>query len=138
MASTLSQSPGVPPHQLSSVLDAKPIQSPLSQEVHDVVTEFHYYIDPEGGGPPIPAYVGKPETFSNRTTDLTHTVHDVRGTEDQYTLDTAGFQIYNHQSVEKDFLDDEQIKQVYYPEIEKLLKDAFVAPFNLSHVDQWL
>ncbi|KAL4869860.1 hypothetical protein BDV12DRAFT_208184 [Aspergillus spectabilis] len=52
------------------------------------------------------------------------TIHDVSGRELDYTLDGNGFQYYYHSSAEKDFLDDEQIKRVYYPETEQLLKDA--------------
>lgn len=42
----------------------------------------------------------------------------------RYTLDSHGFQIYTHESKEKDFLDDDKIKAEYYPETEQLLKDA--------------
>lgn len=52
------------------------------------------------------------------------TVHDISGEEDRYTLDSHGFQIYPHESVEKDFQDDDKIKTDYYPETEQLLKDA--------------
>ena len=51
-------------------------------------------------------------------------VNDITGDEDKYTLDSHGFQIYKHESKEKDFQDDEKIQNVYYPEIEQLLKDA--------------
>ncbi|KAL7817120.1 amino acid permease domain-containing protein [Trichoderma gracile] len=51
-------------------------------------------------------------------------IKDVAGEESKYTLDKNGFQIHRHTSVEKDFLDDEQIKAVYYPETEQLLKDV--------------
>ncbi|KAL4940966.1 hypothetical protein BDV06DRAFT_230017 [Aspergillus oleicola] len=52
------------------------------------------------------------------------TITDVAGKELDYTLDGNGFQFYYHESKEKEFLDDEQIKRVYYPETEQLLKDA--------------
>lgn len=52
------------------------------------------------------------------------TVHDISGDEDKYTLDSHGFQIYNHESNEKDFIDDEKIKTEYYAEVEDLLKKA--------------
>ena len=52
------------------------------------------------------------------------TVHDIAGDEDKYTLDSHGFQIYKHDSTEKDFVDDEKIKAEYYSETEQLLKDA--------------
>jgi hypothetical protein len=51
-------------------------------------------------------------------------VNDITGEEDKYTFDTHGFQIYKHESEEKDFQDEEKIKNDYYPEIEQLLKDA--------------
>ncbi|KAI1804816.1 amino acid permease-domain-containing protein [Daldinia bambusicola] len=55
-----------------------------------------------------------------------HQVHitDVSGREDEFTLDKNGFQFYRHVAQEKDFLDDDHIKAVYYPETEQLLKDA--------------
>ena len=51
-------------------------------------------------------------------------VHDIRGQEDKYRLDTTGFQIYNHISQETAFEDDAEIKKIYYPEIEHILKSA--------------
>ena len=51
-------------------------------------------------------------------------MHDISGEEDRYTLDSHGFQIYPHESAEKDFQDDDKIKADYYPETEQLLKDA--------------
>ncbi|KAF2682293.1 hypothetical protein K458DRAFT_444352 [Lentithecium fluviatile CBS 122367] len=52
------------------------------------------------------------------------TVRDVRGKESEYTLDGNGFQFYKHTSEEKEFVDDEKIREVYYPETEALLKEA--------------
>ena len=128
MASTLTQSSGLPPHQLSSTLNQPPAQESQSQGTHDVFTTFNYYKDPGDGSPPPPNIVNKPETYQQPAETRSAIVHDIRGTEDQYTLDKNGFQIYKHQSVEKDFVDDEHIKQVYYPETERLLKAAYV-PF---------
>ena len=69
-------------------------------------------------------YPSKPETYVRPHVAQQVTVHDISGEEDRYTLDSHGFQIYSHESVEKDFQDDEQIKDRYYPETEQLLKDA--------------
>ncbi|KAH7081787.1 amino acid permease-domain-containing protein [Paraphoma chrysanthemicola] len=52
------------------------------------------------------------------------TVHDVRDRESDYTLDKSGFQIHRHTAREKDFTDDEKIKNGYYAETENLLKDV--------------
>ncbi|KAF2451271.1 hypothetical protein P171DRAFT_347138 [Karstenula rhodostoma CBS 690.94] len=65
-----------------------------------------------------------PETYDRVSEPHNVTVRDVRGKEDQFTLDKNGFQFYKHVSREKDFLDDEKIKAEYYPETEQLLKDA--------------
>ncbi|KAG9793214.1 high affinity methionine permease, partial [Aureobasidium melanogenum] len=93
-------------------------------EKHHVQTKLNYYKDPGDGSRPAPNIAGKPETYDRPSEPLDVTVHDIRGEEDQYTLDKNGFQIYRHASVEKEFLDDEQIKAQYYPEVEQLLKDA--------------
>jgi len=52
------------------------------------------------------------------------TVRDVSGRESEYTLDGNGFQFYKHVSTEKEFVDEEKIKEKYYAETEQLLKDA--------------
>ena len=94
---------------------------------HHVSTTLNYYKDPGDGSEPQPSYVGKPETYERPSETLEVTVHDIRAQETQYSLDKNGFQIYRHSSTEKDFLDEEQIKAVYYPETEQLLKDAYAA-----------
>ena len=99
---------------------------PKSKEVHDVPTKLNYYKDPGDGSEPAPSYVGKPETYEHPHEPLDVVVEDIRGREDQFTLDKNGFQIYRHASKEKEFTDDDQVKSVYYPETEQLLKDAYV------------
>ena len=93
---------------------------------HHVNTSLNYHKDPADGSEPAPSYVGKPESYERPVEPLDVTVHDVRGEEHKYSLDSTGFQIYGHKSAEKDFIDDAQIKAVYYPETEQLLKDAYV------------
>jgi hypothetical protein len=96
----------------------------ISYKPRDVTTIFNYFKDNEDGSPPHPSYVGKPETYYRPTAPLQTTVHDIRGSEDKYTLDTTGFQVVKHESDEKDFADDQHIKSIYYPEIEDILKKA--------------
>ncbi|KAK0742563.1 hypothetical protein B0T21DRAFT_361682 [Apiosordaria backusii] len=92
---------------------------------HNVQTKFNYYKDPGDGSVPQPFVIGRPETYVGRpTVELDAVVTDITGDESKYTLDSHGFQIYNHESKEKDFADDEKIKSEYYPEVEQLLKDA--------------
>jgi len=125
---SLTQSQGVAPHLLSPVGNQIAVAEPSAQlqssKPRDVVAIFNYYKDPEDGSPPEPNDVTKPQTYQREPISQKNTVHDIRGSEDQYTLDTTGFQIVNHKSVEKNFVDDEQIKSIYYSEIEEILKKA--------------
>jgi hypothetical protein len=68
----------------------------------------------------------KPETYDRPAITQEVVVKDITGEESKYTLDSHGFQIYYHESKEKDFVDDDKIKAEYYPEVEQLLKDAYV------------
>ena len=90
----------------------------------DVETVLHYYKPNADGSPPHPTYVDRPETYHREPESHSVTVRDARGKEDEFTLDGNGFQFYKHVSQEKAFVDDEQIKSQYYPEVEQLLKDA--------------
>jgi len=52
------------------------------------------------------------------------TIHDVRGSGVEHTLDKTGIQFVKHESGLKveDFDDEEKIKGAYYAETEELLK----------------
>ncbi|CAG8219884.1 unnamed protein product [Penicillium olsonii] len=119
MASAAVQLPG----SHGSALAAQP-QVPVPENPHHVQTTLNFFKANEDGSPPHPTYVGQPETYERPYTPLSVTVHDISGHELDYALDTHGFQLYYHESQEKDFLDDEKIKREYYPETEQLLKDA--------------
>lgn len=90
----------------------------------DVNTNLNYHKPNEDGSPPHPTYVDRPETYDRPVETHAVVVKDVRGRESEFSLDKNGFQFYKHQSVEKDFLDDEQIKDQYYKDTEQLLRDA--------------
>ena len=49
-------------------------------------------------------------------------IENVRGKEDQYTLDTAGFQFYKSPAKHTSFSNDQEIQDEYYPESIELLK----------------
>jgi hypothetical protein len=108
--------------------DPETLQSftkPKATGPQDVETILNYHKPNEDGSPPHPTYVDRPETYE-RPVDPQHvTVRDVRGRENDFTLDKNGFQFYRNTANEKDFLDDEKIKSGYYAEVEQLLKDAY-------------
>lgn len=126
---SVDQSQGLVPHLLShidnsvAVIDFAVLAAQIPKG-RDVTATFHYYKDSANGSPPAPNYVNQASSYNRELLSQQQVVHDIRGRERQYTLDTTGFQIFKHQSIEKDFTDDEQIKKVYYPETEELLKKA--------------
>jgi len=50
-------------------------------------------------------------------------IENIRGKEDEYTLDTAGFQYVQNKPKHTAFTNDEDIKKEYYPESIQLLKE---------------
>lgn len=117
-AHDLAQAPFEPQVQESSST------IPPTARKHDVETTLNFYQENEDGSPPKPTYIDRPETYDRPVATAKVTVKDIRGEEDQYKLDGAGFQVHKHVSVEKDFVDDNQIKAQYYPEVEQLIKDV--------------
>jgi len=90
-----------------------------------VKTKLNFFQDPADGSKPW-NYVEKPtdgspqRNFGENVVEVT--MNDIRGRESEFHLDKDAFQVVqNIPSEEKDFTDDEHIKKVYYPEVEKLL-----------------
>lgn len=57
-------------------------------------------------------------------------IEDARGRAAEFTLDRNGFQLVNAPTKVRDFYDPAQVKEVYYAEVEQLLRDVLGA----SHV----
>ena len=70
-------------------------------------------------GPPpgVPPRTGRSETHSV-------TVHDVRAIADALALDRQGFVLLQRPTAVRNFYDEAEIAAVYYPECERLLKEA--------------
>jgi hypothetical protein len=83
------------------------------------------YIVPSRERPRSFAFI--PTDGSPRTTVVTEPhripVHDLRDESAEFTLDGQGFALAQHRSKVTDFTDESQIRTVYYPEAEQLLKD---------------
>ena len=52
----------------------------------------------------------------------TMAIRDGRRSRDEFSLETHGFEFIYHPTAVKDFFDHDEIRSVYYPEIEELLK----------------
>ncbi len=51
-------------------------------------------------------------------------IRDARALADELSLDRQGFELTRHETTVKDFYDPEEVRTVYYPEVEGLLKEA--------------
>jgi hypothetical protein len=55
------------------------------------------------------------------------TIEDARGRESEFTLDRNGFALVKAQTAVHNFYDPDEIKSVYYPEVERLLREKLGA-----------
>lgn len=93
---------------------------------HDVPTTLNYYAPTDDSSEPPYSYLHTPPAGKPRTNvgqdPRPVVVHDVRGREHEFTLDTVGFQFMTAPSAETAFDDEARIKTEYYREVEQLLK----------------
>jgi hypothetical protein len=55
------------------------------------------------------------------------TIEDARGHENEFSLDRNGFQLVHAPSTVGDFYSAEEVERIYYPEVEKLLRETLGA-----------
>lgn len=97
-------------------------------DMADIVqAQISYALPPADGSKPYSvAYAIDPETKERKRNYSTQThqveMENVRGKEDSYTLDTAGFQFVKAEPKHKSFTNDEDIAREYYPESIELIK----------------
>ena len=94
-----------------------------------VNTKLNFYRAPEDGSKPH-NWVEKPtdgtpqRNFTETIVEVT--MNDIRGHEKEFYLDKDAFQVFqkvDSQMTYDDWADDEKVKSVYYPEVEKFLLD---------------
>jgi len=88
-------------------------------------TTLYYYLEPKDGGQ-IQTFPGTAAEKRRKHVPHDVKVKDMRPVRDEFTLDKVGFELIDHVSKEKDFLDEKQITEVYYPEVEEIIKRKFV------------
>ncbi|KAL1860585.1 hypothetical protein Daus18300_009075 [Diaporthe australafricana] len=91
-----------------------------------VTAKLNYFSPPADGSKPFNHVDTPPEGLPQRNfTDavVDTLIHDIRGSEADYSLDKDAFQVIRNvpESKEKDFTDDASIEANYYPELEELL-----------------
>jgi hypothetical protein len=100
---------------------ARPRQQTTAAELHYLIRTTakptRYVTEPPAG---VPAWNGS---------DDPHTVliEDARGREPEFTLDRNGFTLIKAPTAVRNFYDSDEIKSVYYPEVERLLRHTLGA-----------
>ncbi|KAB2578793.1 putative methyltransferase protein [Lasiodiplodia theobromae] len=122
-----------PAHQLhsapinSSSLDTSIKNKGFAVPRGPVTTELNFFNPPSDGSAPYNFVEKQPEGVPQSNFGATPhdvTIQDARGREQDFDLDKNSFAfIQGVESEEKDFVDDDSIKQKYYPEVEKIILD---------------
>ncbi|KAJ7248223.1 hypothetical protein B0H12DRAFT_1020208 [Mycena haematopus] len=85
-----------------------------------------FFVPPADGGRAYQSVNAKTETgIRDRNFTLEKhevQIHDLRGNESGATLDTTGFQLFNHPAKHTTFANDAEIEEQYYPESIELIK----------------
>lgn len=84
-------------------------------------TTLFYYLELKDGGI-VQTYPGT--AFEKRRKHVPYDVNinDLRPIQKDFKIDTAGFQLVDHKTGVKDFANENEIKQIYYPEVKELIK----------------
>ena len=94
------------------------------QSFDSVQASLNYLID--SGEKPV-TYSTDPgsrlKQGTGRYEERTVTIQDGRPILDRLSLDTEGFLFIKHETKVSDFYDEEELRSVYYPEIEQLVKE---------------
>ena len=102
---------------LDGAVASKTLTSTLHYLKRGTEKPAYYRIDPPPGVP-----------RSNGIDDPHEvTIEDARGRESEFTLDRNGFALVKAPTAASDFYSPEEIKRVYYPEVERLLRDKLGA-----------
>ncbi|HTY56141.1 MAG TPA: CmcJ/NvfI family oxidoreductase [Candidatus Binataceae bacterium] len=84
------------------------------------------YLDTMAEKPSIYLYEPPPgvPVRSGHSTRHTMTIYDLRGMAEPASLDVEGFTLVHRGTAVKDFYDDQEVKSVYYPEVERLMLEV--------------
>jgi hypothetical protein len=91
--------------------------------VESIQATVNYIVN---NGTKLFTYTGEPGSNDRRNGGETDTrqvvMHNGRPIADQLVLDRDGFRFVPHDTKVKDFFDEDEIRQTYYPEMEELIK----------------
>jgi hypothetical protein len=87
-----------------------------------VNAKLNFYLDPSLGGQDSFA-IGRAGAYRRKFDERPMTIRDARGYQDEFEIDTHGFQHGRRPSTVKDFTNDEEVNAVAYAEAQQLNKD---------------
>jgi hypothetical protein len=127
-AGTVRGAPGVPPHVLHEPEEQKMSLASATREEDALpwVRAELNYLAPTAERPRTYAYP-PPEGTPPSTAALephAMAVSDLRPILAEVSLDREGFDLVRHRSAVRDFWDEAEVKRLYYPEVERLLKEV--------------
>ena len=104
----------------------------VEAELNYLVTKAErprYYAYEPGPADPPPNMVHEPHVMR---------IHDMRPISHEIGLDNQGFALVEQRSAVRDFWDDDEVRQVYYPEAERFIADVLGASrvFIFDHVQR--
>jgi hypothetical protein len=100
--------------QRIETVDFDQVEGLLNYLVDTGVKPVSYNYDPPPG---VPQRTG---TYAERRVS----VLNGRRARERFSLDEQGFLFLRHETAVKDFYNEEEVKQLYYPEVESLMKQA--------------
>ena len=102
---------------LDVTVSPKSVTATLNYLVRGAEKPVRYVDEPPAGAP---GYNGIDDPRQVR-------IEDARGRETEFTLDRNGFALVHAPTQVRDFYSPEEVKNVYYPEVERLLKQQLGA-----------
>jgi hypothetical protein len=102
-------------HADSSVEVSRPYVEASLTYLADAKVKPQTYNPPPGTG--VPRRLGNYGQFRVR-------IYDARPVADSLSLDREGFALTHHDTVVTDFYDEKQVREIYYPEMERLVAEA--------------
>jgi hypothetical protein len=102
---------------LDAAITARNVTSTLHYLKRGLERPVYYRIEPPPG---VPRWNGVDDPHKV-------SIEDARGRESEFTLDRNGFTLVKAPTTVVDFYDPKEVKRVYYPEVEQLLRDTLGA-----------
>jgi hypothetical protein len=100
--------------------------APVEETVPAIEAMLNYSVD-TGEKPASYGGISSAEADKKRTGKYQEhrmPIYDGRAVADKLSLDREGFIFVRHETKVKDFYDETEVRSIYYPEIEKLVKEA--------------